>query len=80
LEGIRKTMKYPVRTIGSQTKTRIVFVQKKFQDVPSSDVGPETGYIDRLYQFIDRLCGLVVRVSGYRSRGPGFDYRRFQIL
>jgi hypothetical protein len=21
----------------------------------------------------DRLCGLVVRVSGYRSRGPGFD-------
>jgi hypothetical protein len=23
----------------------------------------------------DRLCGLVVRVSGYRSRGPGFDPR-----
>jgi hypothetical protein len=22
---------------------------------------------------VDRLCGLVVRVSGYRSRGPGFD-------
>jgi hypothetical protein len=21
----------------------------------------------------DRLCGLVVRVLGYRSRGPGFD-------
>jgi hypothetical protein len=21
----------------------------------------------------DRLCGLVVRVPGYRSRGPGFD-------
>jgi hypothetical protein len=21
----------------------------------------------------DRLCGLVVRVSGYRSRGPGFE-------
>jgi hypothetical protein len=28
----------------------------------------------------DRLCGLVVRVSGYRSRGPGFDSRRFQIF
>jgi hypothetical protein len=25
-------------------------------------------------------CGLVVRVSGYRSRGPGFDSRRFQIF
>jgi hypothetical protein len=29
---------------------------------------------------VDRLCGLVVRVSGYRSRGPGFDFRRFQIF
>jgi hypothetical protein len=28
----------------------------------------------------DRLCGLVVRVSGYRSRGSGFDFRRFQIF
>jgi hypothetical protein len=27
-----------------------------------------------------RLCGLLVRVSGYRSRGPGFDSRRFQIF
>jgi hypothetical protein len=25
-------------------------------------------------------CGLVVRVSGYRSRGPGSDSRRFQIF
>jgi hypothetical protein len=29
---------------------------------------------------MDRLCGLVVRVTGYRSRGPGFDSRRFQIF
>ena len=28
----------------------------------------------------DRLCGLVVRVSGYRYRGPGFDRRRYQIF
>jgi hypothetical protein len=27
----------------------------------------------------DRLCGLVVRVSGYRSRGPGFDSRPYEI-
>ena len=26
----------------------------------------------------DRLCGLVVRVSGYRYRGLGFDSRRYQ--
>jgi hypothetical protein len=30
--------------------------------------------------YVDRLCGLVVRVSGYRSRGPGFDYRRYHIF
>ena len=28
----------------------------------------------------DRLCGLVVRVSGYTYRGPGFDPRRYQIF
>jgi hypothetical protein len=28
----------------------------------------------------DRLCGLVARVPGYRSRGSGFDSRRYQIF
>ena len=28
----------------------------------------------------DRLCGLVVRVSGYRYRGLGFDSRGYQIF
>jgi hypothetical protein len=31
-------------------------------------------------QNIDRLCGLVVRVPGYRSRGPGFYSQRYQIF
>jgi hypothetical protein len=26
----------------------------------------------------DRLCGLVVRVPGYRSGGPGFDFRHYK--
>jgi hypothetical protein len=30
--------------------------------------------------YTDRLCGLVVRVPAYRSRGPGFDSRRYQIF
>ena len=29
---------------------------------------------------VDRLCGLVVIVSGYRYRGLGFDSRRYQIF
>jgi hypothetical protein len=28
----------------------------------------------------DRLCGLVVRVSGHSSRGPGFDPRPYHIF
>jgi hypothetical protein len=28
----------------------------------------------------NRLSGLVVRVSGYRSRDPGFDFRPYQIF
>jgi hypothetical protein len=28
----------------------------------------------------DRLCGLVVRVPGYRSRGPGFGSQCYQIF
>ena len=31
-------------------------------------------------QDMDRLCGLVVRVSCYRYRGLGFDSRRYQIF
>jgi hypothetical protein len=28
--------------------------------------------------YSDRLCGLVVRVLGYRSGGPGFDSRHYK--
>jgi hypothetical protein len=27
-----------------------------------------------------RSCGIVVRVSGFRSRGPGFDSQPYQIF
>ena len=33
-----------------------------------------------LLHFTFFLCGLVVRVSGYRYRGLGFDSRRYQIF
>jgi hypothetical protein len=37
---------------------------------------------DNIYfnAFSMRLCGLVVRVPGFRSRGPGFDSRHYQIV
>jgi hypothetical protein len=33
-----------------------------------------------LIMFCDLLCGLVVRVRSYKSRGPGFDSRLYQIF
>jgi len=36
--------------------------------------------ISVIWNFGDRLCGLVVRVSSYRYRGPGFDPRHYQIF
>jgi hypothetical protein len=35
-------------------------------------------YTIYIYIYIDRLCGLVVRVLDYRHRGPGFDSRALQ--
>jgi hypothetical protein len=35
--------------------------------------------LDIMY-YEDHLCGLMVRVPSYRSRGPGFDSRRYQIF
>jgi hypothetical protein len=33
-----------------------------------------------LLLLLGRLCGLVIRVPGYRSKGPGFDSRHYQIF
>jgi hypothetical protein len=31
-----------------------------------------------IHSLVDRLCGLVVRVLGYRFGGPGFDSQALQ--
>jgi hypothetical protein len=36
--------------------------------------------VSNLKNMRGRICGLVVRVHGYRSRGPGFDSRHYQIF
>ena len=36
--------------------------------------------LNGIFSRYDVVCGLVVRVSGYRYRGLGFDSRRYQIF
>ena len=40
-----------------------------------ASLNPRMVHLEFLVDRVDRLCGLVVRVSGYRYRGPGFDPR-----
>jgi len=44
------------------------------------DVVVHSGCSEDHLRHLDRLSGLLVRVSGYRYRGPGFDPRRYQIF
>ena len=36
--------------------------------------------LSKIMYVLDRLCGLVVRVSGYRYRGLGFDSRPLSLV
>jgi hypothetical protein len=37
-------------------------------------------YLLLIWLISDRLCDLVIRVPAYRSRGPGLDFRLYQIF
>jgi hypothetical protein len=37
-------------------------------------------FLEKCRTCTDRVCGLVVGVPGYRSRGPRFDSQRYQIF
>jgi hypothetical protein len=49
------------------------------QETTSSNLGRVRNIILPLV-YSDRLCGLVVRVPGYRSWGPELNFRRWQIF
>jgi hypothetical protein len=55
-------------------------VSNIFEHAPSlaSILFTDTKFSD--FMEVCPVCGLVVRVPGYRSRGPGFDCRRYQIF
>jgi hypothetical protein len=41
---------------------------------------PELRLLNNTKHCLTHLCGLVVSIPGYRSRGPGFDSRRYHIF
>jgi hypothetical protein len=51
-------------------------------DLMETETASETSNINSTLTSLagDRLCGLVVRVPGYRSKGPAFDFRHYQIF
>jgi len=51
-----------------------------YENLKSYHIFPQCISTVKLKMVSHRLCGLVVRVSGYRYRGPGFDPRRYQIF
>jgi hypothetical protein len=61
-----------------RSKTKSVKSSSLSSPLANSPFGA-IAFLKRLYKiasgfhFFDRLCGLVVRVSGCRCRGPGFD-------
>jgi hypothetical protein len=58
------------------------YIQKMFMEGHDFNIIKVTNVKIKNFNMLthDRLCGIVVRVSGYRYRGPGFDSRRYQIF
>jgi hypothetical protein len=80
MEKIKKTLLLSgieLRFLIRPASSLVAIVAIIIRDVSSLNFGQDTDYPDFLK---DRLCGLVVRVPGYRSSGPGFDSRRYQIF
>jgi hypothetical protein len=46
----------------------------------ASIITPQSADTIQWHSVVNRFCGLVVRVPGYRSKRPEFDSRRYQIF
>ena len=63
--------------LSSECNRKMILLLSMVMSGPSYTILNLSGFLT--YR-VDRLCGLVVRVSGYRYRGLGFDSRRYQIF
>jgi hypothetical protein len=70
---------FPIRTVHDRRSTNFITYIRKNKQILYNNIKRRTLVANYLC-VDDRLCGLVVRVSGYRYRGPGFDPWRYQIF
>jgi len=59
---------------------RRIFGPTKENQIWGIQTNEELDKLIKHKNIVSYICGLVVRVSGYRYRGPGFDPRRYQIF
>ena len=77
---------FPLLTYrSSYEQVPLINYRKSYKQVPTNilvkkAIVSQEKHLRKLSQDEDRLCGLEVRVSGYRYRGLGFDSRRYQIF
>jgi hypothetical protein len=64
---------------GSISLPQVLLVTWKWSCQPASFRTPECSQLC-CHLLFNRLCDLVIRVPGHRSKGPGFDSRRCQIF
>ena len=78
----RITSKHGVKTVNSVVFIPVCSAEKKkhFERIDVSSMRSKFSAEHTGMNTTDRLCGLVVRVSGCRYRGLGFDSRRYQIF
>jgi hypothetical protein len=71
-------------SLGNSTHTYIPPQGSQWQLEESAEVSPKSSFLQEHYSrscpSSDRLCGVAVRVPGYRFRDPGFDSRRYQVF
>jgi hypothetical protein len=86
LQAGRSRVRFPMRSlyISIQTAPPLVktdqFSQNLWRKWHWSAFSPTTSASPAHFGSSCILCGLVVRVNGYRFRGTGFDSRRYQIF
>jgi hypothetical protein len=77
---IRKKMQFGICRIFSEVSGSSIKEYMEAQSKQMLSIVLHYCIILNNFEIVNRLCSLVVRASGCRSRGSGFDSQRYQIF